>query len=280
MAHAELTYLAAATAAVQALAETQTEPIARAADAIADAIATDRRVFVASTSHVLHSELVMRAGGLAAVHALGEPPDFSQPMLDLRAGALEAIGPFQPEAGDVVLIGTNAGTDAGTVEVALAARAAGCVVVGLTCVAYESWPEVVRDHPTNGRLMDLSDILIDIGGVVGDGIVELPGLDVALGPTSGVTLVAAAWAILVGAAERLLERGLTPVAYRSVQIPGRRRALPRAPRRIRGVGPGSAPHEWRDLAGRGSRHEVGRDRVQRRRPGPVVPAARTRRSTG
>jgi uncharacterized phosphosugar-binding protein len=220
MARAELTYLAAAAAAVQDLADTQADAIGRAADAVATAIAADHRVFVASTSHVLHSELVMRAGGLAAVHALGEPPDFTQPMLDLRAGALDAIGPFQPEAGDVVLIGTNAGTDAGTVEVALAARAAGCVVVGLTCVAYESWPDVVRDHPTRGRLMDLSDILIDVGGVVGDGIVELPGLDVALGPTSGVALVAAAWAILVGAAERLLAQGLTPVAYRSVQIPG------------------------------------------------------------
>src|SRR6188472_223563 len=220
MARADLTYLAAATAAIQDLADTQADAIGRAADAVATAIAADHRVFVASTSHVLHSELVMRAGGLAAVHALGEPPDFTQPMLDLRAGALDAIGPFQPEAGDVVLIGTNAGTDAGTVEVALAARAAGCVVVGLTCVAYESWPDVVRDHPTRGRLMDLSDILIDVGGVVGDGIVELPGLDVALGPTSGVALVAAAWAILVGAAERLLAQGLTPVAYRSVQIPG------------------------------------------------------------
>src|SRR6478735_2542846 len=112
MAHAELSYLTAATDAVQALAETQMEPIGRAADAVATAIAADRRVFVASTSHVLHSELVMRAGGLAA-------------------------------------------------------RVAGGVVVGLTCVAYESWPEVVRDHRTRGRLMDLSHRLIDIGGVVG-----------------------------------------------------------------------------------------------------------------
>jgi uncharacterized phosphosugar-binding protein len=35
-----------------------------------------------------------------------------------------------------------------------------------------------------------------------------------------VALCAAAWAILVGAAERLVGRGLVPVVYRSVQIPG------------------------------------------------------------
>jgi uncharacterized phosphosugar-binding protein len=220
MPRAELTYLDLAGTAIRDLATAQAPAIGRAADAIAMAIATGQRVFVASTSHVLHTELVLRAGGLAAVHALGETPDFSRPMIGLDRGALTVDGPFQPAAGDVVLIGTNAGTDAGTVEVALAARAAGCTVVGLTCVAYESWPDVVRDHPTGGRLMDLSDILIDIGGVVGDGVVELPGLDDAVGPTSGVALVAAAWAILVGAAERLLEQGLTPVVYRSVQIPG------------------------------------------------------------
>ena len=196
-------------------------PIGRAADAVATAIAADRRVFVASTSHVLHSELVMRAGGLAAVHALGEPPDFSQPMLDLRAGALEAIGPFQPEAGDVVLIGTNAGTDAGTVEVALAARAAGCVVVGLTCVAYEILARG-RPRPSDTRAPD---------GPVGHphrhrrggrrrDRRRCPASTSPWGRRPGVALVAAAWAILVGAAERLLEQGLTPVAYRSVQIPG------------------------------------------------------------
>ena len=53
-----------------------------------------------------------------------------------------------------------------------------------------------------------------------DRIVELPGLDTAVGPTSGAALCAAAWAILVGAAERLLAGGLTPIVYRSVQIPG------------------------------------------------------------
>ena len=127
---------------------------------------------------------------------------------------------FAPAPGDVVLVGTTAGTDAGTVEVARAARAAGCIVVALTSVAYETWPDVVRDHPTGRRLVDEADIVVDIGGVVGDGAIELSGLDTAVGPTSGVALVAAAWAILVRAAERLLEAGLAPIVYRSVQIPG------------------------------------------------------------
>jgi uncharacterized phosphosugar-binding protein len=213
-------YLARTIEILETMVATQAEPIAAAAAAVAEAIAAGHRVFVAATSHVLHTELYLRAGGLAAVHPLGETPDLATPMLQLSADVLRGDGAFRPEPGDVVLVGTNAGTDAGTVQVALAARAAGCVVIGLTCVAYERWPDVVVEHPDGGKLVDIAEIVIDIGGVVGDGVIELDGLDTAVGPTSGVVLAAAAWAILVDAAERLLDRDMTPIVYRSVQIPG------------------------------------------------------------
>ena len=217
---AGLDYLARTIEIIETMARTQAVPIAAAAEAVANAIADGHRVFVAATSHVLHTELYLRAGGLAAVHPLGETPDLATPMLQLADDVLRGDGDFRPEPGDIVLVGTNAGTDAGTVQVALAARAAGCMVIGLTCVAYERWPDVVVEHPDGGKLVDIADIVIDIGGAIGDGIIELPGLDTALGPTSGATLVAAAWAVLVDAAERLVNQGLTPIVYRSVQIPG------------------------------------------------------------
>lgn len=216
----ERAYLRAAIDVLEQIEASQQSAIAAAADLVADAIGAGHRVYVAATSHVLHTELYLRAGGLAAVHPLGETPDLAQPMLDLSAGVLRGDGPFVPEAGDVVLVGTNAGTDAGTVQVAIAAHEAGCRVVGMTCVAYERWPEVVVEHPSGSRLVDLADVVIDIGGVIGDGIIDIPGLDTAVGPTSGMALVAVAWAVLVGAAGRLVARGLPPIVYRSVQIPG------------------------------------------------------------
>ena len=245
MSGAEVRYLTGAIEALETLAGGQVDAIAASADAVADAIAADHRVYVAATSHVLHSELYLRAGGLAAVHPLGETPDLAKPMLDLSAGVLHGDGSFVPEPGDVVLVGTNAGTDAGTVQVAIAAHTAGCLVIGLTCVAYERWPNVVVEHPSGAKLVDIADITVDIGGVVGDGIIELDGVDTPVGPTSGVVLVAASWAILVGAAERLAARGLYPLVYRSVQIPGaealfhERRATYEATRRGYGERTGS-----------------------------------------
>ncbi len=213
-------YLRGTLEILETMASSQEAAIESAADRVATAIAHGGRVWIAATSHVLHTELYLRAGGLAAVHPLGESPDLATPMLKLADDALRGDGSFRPAPGDVAIVGTNAGTDAGTVQVAMAAKSAGCLVIGLTCVAYERWEDVVVEHPSGARLVDLADIVIDIGGTVGDGIVELPGVDTPVGPTSGVALCAAAWAILVGAAERLVEDGMVPIVYRSVQIPG------------------------------------------------------------
>ncbi len=232
-------YLAALADLIDVLASTQQAAMADAAERIAAAISSGGRVWVAATSHTLHTELVMRAGGLAAVHALGDTPDLAKPMLGVETAVLDGDGTFAPAPGDVVLVGTNAGTDAGTVEVAARARSSGCVVIALTSVGYERWPDVVRDHPSTRVLVDLADVVVDIGGVVGDGIVELRGLDTAVGPTSGALLVAAAWAIVVDAAERLLERGLVPIVYRSVQIPGAERLFEERKGRYEATGRGA-----------------------------------------
>jgi len=217
---ASAAYLRRTIAILEELSASQAEPIERAAAAVADAIAAGHRVFVAATSHVLHSELYLRAGGLAAVHTLGEAPDLASPMLSIEAGLLRGDGDFVPERGDVVIVGTNAGTDAGTVQVAIAARDAGLTVIGLTCVAYERHPDVVVEHPSGAKLVDVADILIDVGGDVGDAVLDIPGLDERFAPTSGAVLVALAWAVLAGAAERLAAAGTPPIVYRSVQLPG------------------------------------------------------------
>ena len=217
---ASAAYLHRTIAILEELAASQAEPIDRAATAVAAAIGAGHRVYVAATSHVLHSELYLRAGGLAAVHTLGEAPDLARPMLAIEAGMLRGDGAFVPEAGDVVIVGTNAGTDAGTVQVAIAAHDAGLTVIGLTCVAYERHPDVVLEHPSGARLIDLADIVIDVGGDVGDAVLDIPGLDERFAPTSGAVLVALAWAILAGAAERLAAAGTPPIVYRSVQLPG------------------------------------------------------------
>ena len=56
------TYLQRSIEVLETLAASQADPIERSAQQIATAIADGHRVFVAATSHVLHTELYLRAG--------------------------------------------------------------------------------------------------------------------------------------------------------------------------------------------------------------------------
>jgi uncharacterized phosphosugar-binding protein len=213
-------YLELAARQIARLGATQGPAIEQAAGWSADALAGGHRIWVAATSHVLHTELVLRAGGLVAVHQLGSAPDLAKPMYGVEMAATLGDGTFDPAPGDIALIGTNAGTDAGTVEVALAAQRAGCRLIAMTCLAYETYAEVVVEHESGQKLIDFADLVIDLGCPVGDAALAIGGLDVPFGPTSGVTLVACSWAILARASELLVAQGLRPIVYRSVQLPG------------------------------------------------------------
>jgi uncharacterized phosphosugar-binding protein len=177
------------------IVSSQGRAVEAAGGAVATALAAGHRVWVTQTSHTLHTELTRRAGGLIAVHPLED---------------LDAI-----EAGDVVLAGTTAGVFFDPIEAAIQGRGAGATVVALIQLAHEQDPALRVDHPSGRRLHEVADIVIDVGGRLGDGEVDLAGSDIAILPSSGVTGVFAAWLVLCVAVERLEAQGLRPLVYQS-----------------------------------------------------------------
>jgi uncharacterized phosphosugar-binding protein len=182
------------------LGREQMPAIERAGGAVAESIGAGHRVWVTKTTHCLHDEVTFRAGGLMAVHILDDPV---------------AI-----ETGDVVLIGTNAGTTFLTVEIALIARERGATVVALTQLPYETDPAVVPEHPSGKRLHECADVVVDLGGQVGDGVLALPGEGLRIMPGSGVAVLLAGWMILAEAVARLIAAGKTPLLWQSMQMTG------------------------------------------------------------
>lgn len=180
----------------------QRAPIDAAASAIADALSGGHRVWIAETSHGLHDEVTFRAGGLMAVHRLSDPVGI--------------------EAGDVVVVPTNAGTTQMTVDLALIGNARGATTVALTQVDYEMDPRLTPEHPSGQRLGEVADIVIDLGGRYGD-----TELDFICGPQafsaipgSGIAGMLAMWMIFAEATELLCQRGTPPLVWDSMQMPG------------------------------------------------------------
>jgi uncharacterized phosphosugar-binding protein len=199
---------AAQTFAVQMLERLQTivreqqEPIDAAALAIADALGSGHRVWIAETSHGLHDEVTFRAGGLMAVHRLSDPVGI--------------------EAGDVVIVPTNAGTTKMTVDLALIAKGRGATTVALTQVGYETDPRLTPEHPSGNRLSEVADIVVDLGGRYGDTELDFTAGDRSFSaiPGSGIAGMLAMWMIFAEATELLCERGTPPLIWDSMQMPG------------------------------------------------------------
>jgi len=118
----------------------------------------------------------------------------------------------------VLFIGSVSGKSKNVVELAIQAREMGVTVVAITSLEYSS--RLQSEHPTGKRLYEVADLTIDNHAPYGDAMLEVEGLDVKACPASGLAAACIMWAITAGIIERLLERGLVPTVYRSVNAPG------------------------------------------------------------
>ena len=172
-----------------------------AAQAAADALSGGGKIWLTPTSHCLHSEATYRAGGLMAVHILNDP------VLVRR--------------GDCVIEGTPVGTSGLAIDCALNAKARGATLVALTNVAFENDSQTILEHPTERRLHQIADIVVDLSGPIGDGIFSHPDTEeMRVIPHSGVTGMVAMWMILSEAVSLLLARGEAPRFYECIMIEG------------------------------------------------------------
>jgi len=194
------TYFDALMTRLDRMGRDQRPAIEQAGAAVAEAIGAGHRVWVAKTTHCLHDELTFRAGGLMAIHILDDP--------------------IAIDAGDVVFIGTNAGTTVQTVQTAMIARARGATSVALTQLPYETDPSVIPDHPSGKRLYEVADIVVDLGGQLGDGEQQSPDGTFRILPGSGVAVLLAGWMIVAEAVARLVAAGKPPLLWQSMQVTG------------------------------------------------------------
>lgn len=111
-------YLDRIRAMMKHLEDTQCAAVVAAGALCAEALIRGHRLYVSpGGTHTLHTELTNRAGGFVDLQILRD------------RGTLGA--------GDVVIIGTNAGFDASTVGLALHCRVVGAKTIGITTVAFE-----------------------------------------------------------------------------------------------------------------------------------------------
>jgi uncharacterized phosphosugar-binding protein len=208
------------------------EAILRAARMIADTVGTEGIVYLFGSGHsaLLALEAAGRAGGFAGVQPIWDPGIGRAEQVEGYGSVLVREVNWEPR--DCLFVISHSGRNPAPIEVALAGKAAGLRVAGITAVDYSR--ASVSRHSSGKRLFEVVDFVIDTLGVPGDAAVEVEGLAVRTGPTStivGATLLDAA---IVEAVSLLVAAGVEPPLVRSYNLEGSDPVNARARARYRG----------------------------------------------
>lgn len=217
-------------AAVDRVAETQTENIRRAADLVVQAIQNDGFIQVFGTGHSrsIAMEIAGRAGGLMPANALSikdlvmygatDPGDILDPTIERDpALAQKILDLADTHREDVFIIASNSGGNGSVVELALLAKQRGHEIVAVTSLAHTQ--HVASRHPSGKRLFEIADVVIDNCGVYGDAALPLPAGG-AIAATSSLTGVLIAQMLVAEVCGQLLAMGREVPVLVSANVPG------------------------------------------------------------
>lgn len=203
------------------------EPIQQAARLCVDALANGGVIHIFDSGHMVSSELIHRAGGLAAFSPLTFNLNVVNTVRTRADAPADSTLSFayiehvfqtnQLRPGDVLIVGSVSGKTANVVEVALQAKAHGLSVIALTALAYSA--KLDSEHPSGKRLYEVADLVLDNHAPYGDSMLNVEGLDYPACPASGLGAAITLWAMTAGIIEEMLARGLKPTVFPSVNRP-------------------------------------------------------------
>jgi uncharacterized phosphosugar-binding protein len=222
---------------LERLADREAERIAVASGWCADAIAAGGLVHLFGTGHsrIAVEEMFPRYGSYPGfnpivelsmtfhtqiVGANGQRQAMFIERVEGLAEAILANFSFRPT--DVMIVFSVGGVTAVPIEMADGAKRRGLRVISVTSVDHSRASET-RD-PGGRRLLDVADLVIDLGTPVGDALITLDGLGPPVGPSSSVAAVAVVNEIKVQTAELLVERGVMPPVLTAAAVAGPERS--------------------------------------------------------
>lgn len=172
-------YFTALGSTLDSVETTEAPAIERAADLIAESIATGGVVHYMGSGHsmLVAIEPLQRAGGLASVNVLTDPA--LSPTRPRGAGRVERVSGYAEamldladiRPGEVVVVVSNSGINPVPVEFADGVRAAGASVVAITNRQHSA--AASSRHWRQDKLMDVAEVVIDTHAPVGDAIVPV-----------------------------------------------------------------------------------------------------------
>ena len=203
------------------------ESLEKAAAVFSETLINGKRIYLFGTghSHMLSEELFYRAGGLVNIQPVLVEPlmlhvSASESTLAERVeGYAEKIfAEYGMSEGDTIVIISNSGRNGVIVDMALLCKEKGLNVISLTNLEH-TYAGASR-HKSGKRLCEISDIVLDNFGCVGDACVEVDGVDGKICPTSTVAGALILNAIVSEAVDMCAKKGFMPEHFASSNVDG------------------------------------------------------------
>ncbi len=206
---------------------TQLPAIEKASRVLADTLESGKRVFTFGTGHscLLAQEIFYRAGGLVRIYPILET-DLMLHESASKSSVLERMAEYgkalfdhyEPAQGDALLIFSNSGRNACSIELAKLCQENGVFVIVLTNTRHAATG--ASRHASGKKLHDFGDIVLDNCGCVGDASIEIDGLPNRVAPTSTAIGAAILQAMVACTVQYIADDGKTPEVYASSNIDG------------------------------------------------------------
>lgn len=212
--------------------DTQGENIKKAAELMCTAIENDRLINVyggGGHTTLCMGEMFFRAGGLSCINPIMETglSVFNQALKYLELERTVNYGSailkyYDLKKDDVLIIFHNIGINPATIDAAEEAKACGAKIIAVSSSAWqkEMPAEHFIRHPNKKNLFDYADVCIDDFNPVGDAVVNVPGLDTPIAPTSNIIDFYIAHLLEIETVKQCIDRGFVPPVWSSANTPG------------------------------------------------------------
>lgn len=204
----------------------QMDVIRQVSKRIADSIQKDGLVhlFGCGHSHMLVEEVFFRAGGLVPVNPMFETSTMlhegavkSSQIEKMQGYAEHILKNYRVKEGEVIIIISTSGINSLPIEMAMEAKEKGLTVVALTSTSYR---DKDSRHPSDKKLENVADYVIDNMIPYGDALVEIGEDGTKMGPGSTVIGAYVMNSMMMQVVKELKDRNIDPPVFVSGNVEG------------------------------------------------------------